>query len=312
MMLFGLVIAGALLAESPDVLVRVTDNDARPETLTKLSESTTAGLEAAGCNVTVGPAWPESCADDACVREAMVDASANALVLLSVEQQDNVYRFVLEARRPNTGERIATVEDECEICGLDEVAELVELRAAALGPRLESPENGIVRVSSDPPGAVVYVDDRQVGATPLELALPEGPHTVRLEKRGFLEDARAIDVRESIEDELRFSLVPAPAASKVARRWFLAGGVSLGLGIAGVAAGIPMLLMHEKPYEPDCRADIEGNCSHLYDTLGAGASLTTAGAIGLGAGAAMLLIGRKHRARRLEMQPTAGGLSMRF
>ena len=311
-MLSGLVIASALVAESPDVLLRVADKRAKGDTVSTLSDSASTGLEAAGCEVSLGAPWDGSCTEGACVREAMSGTSADALVLLSVEQQDNVYRFTLDARDAATGERITTVEDVCEICGLDEVAEMVELRAAALGSRLERPEETEIQVSSDPPGATVYVDGQEVGATPLSLTLPVGPHAVKVEKRGFLDDGRAIEVRAGMEDNVRFNLVAAPVESKVATRWFVAGGVSLGLGITGLAVGVPLLMMHRKPFEADCRPDPQGNCSHLYDTMGAGASLTTAGAIGVGAGVAMLLIGRKHKSRQMELQPTAGGFSVKF
>ncbi|MBV1857693.1 MAG: hypothetical protein KUG77_04715, partial [Nannocystaceae bacterium] len=87
---------------------------------------------------------------------------------------------------------------------------------------------------------------------------------------------------------------------------------SLGLGLVGVAAGIPLIVKDGKPYETNCRADPLGNCANLYDTGGAGASLATAGVIGLGAGTAMLLIGRKRRTRPMEVQPTVGGVAGRF
>lgn len=311
-MLTAFSIAGALFAGSPEVELRVVHADAPADTVSVLSESAVAGIETSGSVADIGAEWGEDCAADACFREAMSGTSAAAVVLLTVDQQDNVYRFGLEARSTATGERLASVEDVCEICGLEEVAELVELRAAALGERLDRPEVGTLRITSDPPGATVMVDERSVGATPIELALPVGPHAVRVEKSGFLMDSKAVDVRSGVDDDLRFRLVVVPTKDKSARRWFTVGGVSLGLGLVGVGAGIPLLLLDGKPYTSDCRADPLGNCANLYGTMGAGAALTTAGVIGLGAGTAMVLIGRKRRTRSTEIQPTAGGLAVRF
>ncbi len=305
-------IAGALFAGSPGVELRVVESEAAPETISALTDSAVAGMAVSGRVVEIGAAWREDCAADACFREAMSSTSASAVVLLTVDQQDNVFRFGLEARSVTTGQRLASVDDVCEICGLEEVAELVELRAAALGERLDQPQEGTIRITSDPPGAMVMVDDRAVGATPLELVLPAGPHAVRVEKPGFLEDTKAVEVHPGVDDEMRFRLVVVPTEDRSTRRWFTIGGLSLGLGVVGIAAGIPLVLMDGKPYEGNCRPDAEGNCANLYGTMAAGASLTTAGVIGLGAGGAMLLIARKRRRRPLEVRPTAGGIAGRF
>ncbi|MBV1857624.1 MAG: hypothetical protein KUG77_04370, partial [Nannocystaceae bacterium] len=135
-------IAGALFAGSPEVELRVVDTDAPPETVSTLSESVVSGITTSGRVIALGAEWRAECSDDACFREAMSSTSANAVVLLTVDQRDNVYKFGLEARSVATGERLASVEDTCEICGLEEVAELVELRAAALAQHLDRPAEG--------------------------------------------------------------------------------------------------------------------------------------------------------------------------
>ena len=54
---------------------------------------------------------------------------------------------------------------------------------------------GAMSVSSGPAGAAVYVDGDFAGRTPLHLAaLPVGDHRVRVEKRGYLENARIVSV----------------------------------------------------------------------------------------------------------------------
>lgn len=320
MMVSQILLAGALLAGAPEVLVRTSGDGARAETVSTLSESAIRGLSSADVDAALGEPWEGSCADDACVREAMASTSAAVVVVLSIEQQDNVFRFDLDARNARTGQRLLSAEDSCEICGLEEVAELVELRAAALASRLDPPDEGVVRVVSDPAGAVVYVDDRSVGMTPMDVPLGPGAYAIRVEKPGFIEEGRSIEVEAGVDADVRFRLMPtatsldAEAASleRSARRWFVAGGVSLGLGVAGVAAGTPLIVMDARPYEGNCRADADGNCAKLLDTMGAGASMATAGVIGLGAGTAMLLIGRKRRAARAELAPAPGGMAVRF
>ena len=48
------------------------------------------------------------------------------------------------------------------------------------------------------------------------------------------------------------------------------------------------------------------------ETLGVEVNGMTLGVIGLGAGTAMLLIGRKRRAARTELEPAPGGMAVRF
>src|SRR5256885_12072026 len=50
-------------------------------------------------------------------------------------------------------------------------------------------------VESDPPGAAVYLDGRLSGFTPLAMTkLSSGDHRVRLQKEGYLENARIVPV----------------------------------------------------------------------------------------------------------------------
>src|SRR5436309_15929813 len=54
---------------------------------------------------------------------------------------------------------------------------------------------GAINVSSDPPGATVYLDGRAAGETPIVLnTLSAGDHRVRLVKDGYLENARLVTV----------------------------------------------------------------------------------------------------------------------
>jgi len=306
-------LAGALMAESApsEVAVRATASDAPPETVSMLSARVIAGLEDAGFEPSLGGPWPAGCADDACASEAMQSTSAAAVILLSVEQHDNVYAFVLEARAAD-GAVLGRVEDVCEICGEDEVAELVELRAGSMSELLESARLGTVHVVSEPIGAEVVIDGATVGFAPIAVELPPGTYAVQLRKPGFVDDRKSIEVVGGVDSRVGVTLLRQPNPSVRPRGWFIAGGVATGLGVAGLAAGIPLVLIDTDPYERNCRADPQGNCAKLYDTMGAGASLTTAGAIGVGAGTVMLLLGRRHRLQQAEIEAAPGGVAVRF
>ena len=62
---------------------------------------------------------------------------------------------------------------------------LLGLGAAAFWPHLPSPE-GRIEIQSTPEGAIVYVDDKSVGETPLrQQTIAVGGHVVRIEKQGY-------------------------------------------------------------------------------------------------------------------------------
>ncbi|NOY25811.1 MAG: PEGA domain-containing protein [Oligoflexia bacterium] len=50
-------------------------------------------------------------------------------------------------------------------------------------------------INSIPAGAIVYVDDRQLGRSPLSAELGFGMHTIRLELGGYSSEQRTIDVQ---------------------------------------------------------------------------------------------------------------------
>lgn len=58
----------------------------------------------------------------------------------------------------------------------------------------------VIEVTSDPPGATVYLDRRELGSvatTPARIAVPDGPHRVLLEREGF-ESVVPLDVQARI------------------------------------------------------------------------------------------------------------------
>jgi hypothetical protein len=68
---------------------------------------------------------------------------------------------------------------------------------------------GSLSVESDPSGAAVYVDGAFAGETPLNLpAVDSGDHRVRLQKDGYLENARVISVVAGKPNTVRVRLTP--------------------------------------------------------------------------------------------------------
>src|SRR5262245_62155808 len=70
---------------------------------------------------------------------------------------------------------------------------------------------GSLRVDSEPAGAVVYIDGRQTGETPLTLdTLPEGVHRVRLVRSGYLDNVRLVTIKSGARADVRTQLTAAP------------------------------------------------------------------------------------------------------
>lgn len=94
----------------------------------------------------------------------------------------------------------------------------METDAKKRGPAVEAIEHirarvALVQVTSDPPGATIFVDRRDLGprgSTPRTLALPPGPHVITLEKSGWLSaisDTTSLTVGQQINIGLQLDPV---------------------------------------------------------------------------------------------------------
>jgi PEGA domain-containing protein/PKD domain-containing protein len=103
--------------------------------------------------------------------------------------------------------------------------------------------SGALNVSSDPPGATVYLDGRAAGETPIVLSkLTAGDHRVRLVKDGYLENARLVTVAAKKSADVRVTLTRTATAPTAAAAEQVSGGSSGGSSskkwiIIGAAAG---------------------------------------------------------------------------
>ncbi|MBS2035093.1 PEGA domain-containing protein [bacterium] len=82
---------------------------------------------------------------------------------------------------------------------------------AALGVAFESrpePSQGQLRILSEPSGATVLLDNREVGKTPLIQTPSSGKHTVKLKLDGFIPEESGISYREGESQSLHLRLKP--------------------------------------------------------------------------------------------------------
>ncbi len=270
------------------------------------------------------PGGAVGCRDRACIRGLADTASHVATPRLRVSGERD-YTFAIDVASTRTGEVVATVEGECDLCGFEEVGALIEAKAVAAAAALEKLRAAFatVEIGTRPLGATVEVDGVVQGTTPLDLELAPGVHRLRVTKPGFVEQVfeyEAIEgMRKRVDIPLEAESPPGPdPAIRRSRDMFIAGGVLGFLGLGAVGGGAALLAIDGEPYERDCQTDIEGNCRYLYRTANAGIATIAVGAAGTILGITLVALGadaRRKAARRkagVRLQPRAGGFAIAF
>ncbi len=82
-------------------------------------------------------------------------------------------------------------------------------------PRTLQPvARGSISIDSVPAGASVYLDDRNVGVSPLTIHdIPAGPHAVRISGEGFQDSISSVDVTPGGTATVAVTLLPATGSS---------------------------------------------------------------------------------------------------
>jgi hypothetical protein len=253
--------------------------------------------------------------DSACVARVHAATRAGFVLRPSVRVDDRDYVVRLELYAGADGALLAESEERCDLCGFAEVGALVEAQGALLRRKLENLIQGPprLRVTTDPPGALVLVDDALVGRTPVDRTLLEGDHRVRVLLDGYVGDERRVKLEAGVQETLAIPLRREPRLT----RYRQVGTAGLAIGAPLLAAGIGLLAIDGKPYRGRCEGrdrDAMGNCAFVFDT-------DWGGAIGLAAGAALLAAGtvlllrtrdRPRPGRRAHVLPAGLGVVGRF
>ena len=270
------------------------------------------GVERSGLSATPAPAEAAACEDAACYQGAAEQAGVGLLVGGTVEKTGPDYSVTVYAISSETGEVVAEVDGVCEICGIGELGDVVGSLAARLRPTIENTtQPTILAVESDPEGAEVWVDGKQVGTTPLRVPVAPGEHEIDVIKQGRRTKHVEVVLRPGVNESFSFRL----ARSTRVPEWV--PWTSLGVGTASLVSGIALLAIDENPIRRDCNPDVDGRCQYLYDTVNGGAVLTVVGVALVGTGVGMLIArARQDRVQRSGVQsrvrllPGLGGASL--
>jgi hypothetical protein len=258
-----------------------------------------------------------SCADLDCRLRAARDAGAGYVLQtrLTVEPGARDYTLDFELFAAEGGKRIAAIDGSCELCGFEEAVGMVEARAAVVLSTLSRSvaRGSALSLRTQPAGARIVIDGEDAGVTPLTLQLTAGPHRIALRKEGHLPQTLEVEVIEGVNKEMELQLLPAPVSEDPSARGLVIGGaLGLGLGVASLAAGIALVVVHDDPYRRDCQADLDGDCRFLLGTRTGGIVAASVGGAAIAAGATLLGVGMKRKRRARAAISALPGLTVRF
>jgi hypothetical protein len=310
--LVGVVQASAAAAERVAVLPLQVEGELRADWEPKFEAAIARGLVQSGLEVIEPPAVTKAtggvgtCANAKCYRFVASAVDARYVVVGKLKVEERNYEIGLDVIDGNDGSLAASSSESCQVCGVNEVEELVSKQAVALREKVNalSLEPAIVAITSEPNRVEVFIDGDKVGVTPLEHQLEAGPHEATARKRGYVDQTRKIHAVQGVREALRFELIPrSDDRVDVARKdWKVpAGWALLGVGTAALAAGVTFLVLDERPYKARCSgADVDalGNCRQRYNTMIHGAAFTATGGALLVTGVAMLIASRVQRGKR--------------
>ncbi len=281
-----------------------------------------------------------------CIRGVAKAAHARYVVVPSIATIEHDYGIAIYVYDVMGGRGLER-KSTCEICSHDEAIEALVTQARDLHDPLvelvETPygdgdpasmdEEGpaTLRIRTIPSGAVVKVDGKRLGTTPLDMPVSPGLKDIEITKRGYTTIVKSSRLVRGERTELTFELVENRDQQTKALR--VVGWTFGTLGVAMLGGGIPLLALHEEPPKSRCTGDNidwTGTCRYRYDTIVPGALLTSFGVAFLvtGISTGLVAFGRRHRRDKEKktldeldedtisvlpvLGPTNAGLEVRF
>lgn len=237
----------------------------------------------------VTPYLDGNCERQSCYDKVRANSGATHIVRATIVAKNRDFLVKIDLIDARSGVVALTDDERCEICGSEELVTLLDSQGALLMTRLAAMATGpaVLVLTTDPNGAVVYIDGEVVGKTPIERPILEGSHQIRVSLDGYVAEERELKLVNGVREELNVELKRTPGSSKSRAL----GAVGLGGGLALLAAGIGLTILDDAEYKPNCsgeNVDAQNDCRFLYNTgplggvlIGVGAILGTLGAVAL-------------------------------
>lgn len=256
-----------------------------------------------------------ACVDASCWAALAARTNVDHLVDAAISARSRDYRVKGVLIHATTGEVVATVTRECDVCGLEELATTVEDLGDALRRRLDATQArpSLLAITSTPAGAAVELDGTHLGLTPLTVDVQPGEHVIEIGKARHFMQRRRVAFVEGVTQEWQVDLVAAPDERRTRMRRAL-GWTAIGVGIGATGVGVGLALLDNDPIRSRCSGDdvdLEGDCKYRYKTLAGGVAMAVVGAGVLVTGITLLSLERRsRRERRVAVLPTLLGIQL--
>src|SRR4051812_42463793 len=197
--------------------------------IARRGEHEIAGKEELKAKLGVDDRAAAECVQDMrCLGRAGTELGVTRLVVGTLGRRGNDYLYNLNLIDIATGKVESRVFQMVAGGKVNDVIAAVQVTADKLfEPKVEP---GAVRVTSETRGAMVYLDDAFVGATPVRRdGVEPGAHGLRVEKEGHLGWAKEIEVPAGSMLEIKVSLDSLPERRKWPGPWAASCAVVAGL-----------------------------------------------------------------------------------
>jgi TolB-like protein len=252
----------------------------------------------------------EDCREEACYREIARRLGVEYLVTGRIQVDKKNYEVILHLLDGGEGKDVGQSRERCDLCGIKEVgrkmeAQILALRRHATAAAASASAPARFSIESRPAGAVVSIEGKVAGVTPMALELPAGSHKMTLAAAGYRPSEHRFQVESGTKGYVSVDLTPerkAPDPEPTPppprpRPWRLLGWSAILTGaLAAVAGGV--VLSFDGSRVRCLEHDAVGLCSRELERqtrLEAGV-LFGAGAALLSAGGTMVYVGWHERA----------------
>lgn len=231
-----------------------------------------------------------NCISSDCLRELPAVLGTNQFLHLRIESSGSIYDFelLLLTATADGGGITDQKQDSCPVCTTDEFLDQVTTVANAL---MQAHKPIAVEIASDPPGAMLIVDGRELGVSPYTGKLAPGPHQVEATLDGYTAAAQQVTVAADASGAQRFTVTLEKSGGGVVDNIIGGGGGGslikwpvAAAAVGTVAWGITWVMIDG---DLTCSGGAPSECPDKYDTGTYGYVLIGAG-VALGAAAGYL------------------------
>ena len=163
------------------------------------------------------------CVDAKCMTDLAEMASADFIVSSSIGKVDTEWVFTLELIESKSG-NVLRRQAATYLGSPDGLIELCRPYVTRLVEGTQASEyKGSVQVLSSAPDAVVHVNDKQIGSTPIDIyaGLPVGRHRVEIKKPGYLLYKQDVVIHRNETTLLQAELIDEDSIKPWYSKWWV-------------------------------------------------------------------------------------------